>query len=186
MVKLFTASHTFAHPFDRVSAAFWRKYPNDAAAHVKAIDVTERRVDSKGRLITNRIMSCESAIPSWLRAAGLPEACFVSESSVVDPAARRMVVKSSNLSGASLLVVEETCTYAQSQANPAHTDYVQSARITAFLPFVSSKFESYSVASLHAKSQEGMAVVERLCERIQKEGVLSLLKWEPPATTATQ
>lgn len=176
MVKLFTAEHTFNHPFDRVTSAFWRKYPNESASHVRAIDITDRRMDAQGRLITNRIMSCESALPSWLRAAGLPQQCFVAESSIVDPRSKSMVVKSSNLSGASLMVVEETCTYRQCPNAPSTaTHYRQEAKITAFLPFLSSRFENYSVANLHSKSKEGMAVVERLCQRIAKDGVLSLL-----------
>lgn len=181
MVKLFSVEHTFQHPFERVTSAFWRKYPNESSAHVKAIDITDRRVDEQGRLITNRIMSCESAIPSWLRTAGLPSQCFVAESSVVDPRSRSMVVKSSNLSGASLLVVEETCTYQQCAASPATaTSYKQEAKITAFLPFLAGKFESYSVANLQSKSAEGMAVVERLCQRIKNsaDGACSLLKFE--------
>jgi len=180
MVKLFSAEHTFRHPFERVTSAFWRKYPNDAAAHVKTIDVTDRRIDDQGRLITNRIMSCESALPHWLRAAGLPSRCFVAESSVVDPQSKTMVVKSTNLSGASLMTVEETCTYQQaassSAAQPA-THYRQEARITAFLPFLAHKFESYSLSNLQSKSKEGVQVVEHLCQRIAtaKDGVLSLL-----------
>jgi len=187
MVKLFSVEHEFQHPFERVTSAFWRKYPNEASAHVKAIDITDRRIDAQGRLITNRIMSCESAIPSWLRAAGLPSRCFVAESSVVDPVSRSMVVKSSNLSGASLMVVEETCTYSQSQTAPASaTHYKQEARITAFLPFVSGKFESYSVANLQSKSAEGMAVVEKLCQRIAKaaDGACSLLRFDTPSSAS--
>lgn len=184
MVKLFSAEHTFQHPFDRTTSAFWRKYPNDAAAHVKAIDITDRRIDAQGRLITNRIMSCESALPSWLKAAGLPQQCFVAESSVVDPRTRTMVVKSSNLSGASLMVVEETCTYQQCPTNPTtSTHYKQEAKITAFLPFLAGKFESYSLSNLQSKSKEGMAVVEKLCQKIQTAGVMSLLKFDSHATT---
>jgi len=178
MVKLFSTEHTFNHPFERVTSAFWRKYPNDAAAHVKAIDITDRRVDANGRLITNRIMSCESALPSWARAAGLPSLCYVAECSVVDPVSKQMVVKSCNLSGAAIMTVEETCTYSQCPERPtAATHYKQEAKITAFLPFISGKFESYSFASLQSKSKEGMAVVESLCQRIQahKDGALSLL-----------
>lgn len=176
MVKLFSAEHTFQHPFERVTSAFWRKYPNDAAAHVKAIDITDRRLDSEGRLITNRIMSCQSALPSWLRAAGLPQTCMVAETSIVDPKSRTMVVKSANMSGSSMMVVEETCTYTQSATAPATaTHYKQEARITAFLPFISSKFENYSVANLQSKSAEGMAVVEKLCQRIRDSGACSLL-----------
>jgi hypothetical protein len=195
MVKLFSTEHTFRHPFDRVTSAFWRKYPNEHAAHVKAVDITDRRIDDQGRLITTRLMSCESAVPAWLRGAGLPQSCYVAESSVVDPAAQKMVVKSSNLSGASLMVVEETCTYSSVPARVAatsaaaatvapspapvtpasHTHYRQEARITAFLPFLSAKFEAYTLSNMTHKSREGMAVVERLCQRIQQEGVLSLL-----------
>jgi hypothetical protein len=167
-----------------VTSAFWRKYPNDAAAHVKAIDVTDRRIDAEGRLITNRIMSCESALPSWARAAGLPSLCYVAECSVVDPQSKRMVVKSCNLSGAAVMTVEETCTYSQCSERPlAATHYKQEAKITAFLPFISGKFESYSFASLQSKSKEGMAVVESLCQRIQshKDGALSLLGFGAPA-----
>jgi len=184
MVKLFSTEHTFHHPFDRVTSAFWRKYPNECAAHVKAIDITDRRIDAQGRLITNRIMSCESAVPGWLRSAGLPQSCFVAETSVVDPKRREMVVKSSNLSGASLLVVEETCTYKQCPNAPtASTHYKQEARITAFLPFLAGKFESYSVQNLQSKSKEGMAVVEKLCQRIRDEGVTSLLPTLPSLPT---
>lgn len=152
---------------------------------MKAIDVTDRRIDEQGRMVTNRIMSCESAIPSWLRAVGLPQTCFVAESSVVDPKTQTMVVKSSNLSGASVMVVEETCTYTASPANPTTaTVYKQEARITAFLPFVASRCESYSIANLQTKSKEGMAVVERLCQRIATDGALSLLQGKLPVSTA--
>lgn len=186
MVKVFETEHTFLHPFERVTSAFWRKYPNDAASHVKAIDITDRRIDAQGRLITNRIMSCESALPAWVCAAGLPQACFVAETSIVDPVAKRMIVKSSNLSGSSLMVVEETCTYSQCPIAPlAATHYKQEARITAFLPFLAGRFESYSVASLQSKSKEGMAVVEKLCQRIQTHGALSLLGFGSTAVAAT-
>jgi len=190
MVKLFSTDHIFQHPFERVTSAFWRKYPNDKAGHVKAIDITDRRIDEQGRLITNRIMSCQSVLPGWLRSAGLPQSCFVAESSIVDPATRTMVVKSNNLSGSSLIVVEETCTYKADAAAPASsTHYKHEARFTAFLPFVAGKFESYSVANLQSKSKDGMAMIENLCQRIESQGVSALLHPEkhvslsaPPAS----
>jgi hypothetical protein len=189
MVKLFSFEHTFQHPFHSVTAAWMAKYPNDAAKHVKAIDITDRRIDQNGRLITNRIMSCQSALPGWLTAAGLPSQCFVAESSVVDPRTKTMVVKSSNLSGASLMVVEETCTYQATPsvgAAPPATHYKQEARITAFLPFLASRFESYSFSNLQSKSAEGVAVVEKLCQKIQQAGVLSLFKFDQPSAAGTQ
>jgi len=69
----------------------------------------------------------------------------VAECSVVDPKSRQMLVKSSNLSGASLMVIEETCKYSASPAAPtAATLYKQEAKITAFLPFLAGKVRSIS------------------------------------------
>jgi hypothetical protein len=173
MVKLFSTEHTFRHPFERVTTAFWRKYPNDYAAHVKAIDVTERKMSEEGFLVSNRIMSCESAVPGWLASCGLPSHCFVAETSVVDPVTKKMVVKSRNLTGASIMTIEETCTYAAAADN--QTTYKQEAKITGFLPFLSGKIESHTFSNLHKKSAEGVRMMETLCEKIQHSGVWSLL-----------
>jgi hypothetical protein len=173
MVKLFSTEHTFFHPFDRVTSAFWRKYPNDHAQHVQAIDTWDRHVSPQGFLVSNRIMSCESAIPTWLSSVGLPAQCFVVETSVVDPVSKRMIIKSRNLSGSSLIEVEETCTYAAIK-DTQHTQYTQEAKITAFLPFLSGKFEQYSFNNIKMKSKQGMATIETLCQKIQANGVLSL------------
>lgn len=168
MVKLFATHHTFDHPFERVSAAFWSKYPNDAAPHVRAIDIVNRRIDQEGRLITSRIMSGQAVLPAWLRAIGLPQSCYVVETSVVDPHSRRMVVKSVNVSGSSLVSVEETCTYAPCPTAPTtSTLYTQEARITAFLPFGSGKLESFLAANMAKKSRASTDVVEQLCQRSQ-------------------
>ena len=66
MVKFFTASHTFSHPFDAVSAAFLRKYPNSRAPHVKSVDTVERSINSEGHLVIKRVIVCESAVPSFM------------------------------------------------------------------------------------------------------------------------
>ena len=62
MVQVLETRHTFLHPFENVTTAFWYKYVRSrldegTASRIKVIDITDRRVDSKGRLITNRIMS---------------------------------------------------------------------------------------------------------------------------------
>jgi len=175
MVKLFSTDHTYKHPFERVTSASWRKYPNDFASHVRGMDTYDRHLDSQGRLVSHRLMSCESAVPSWLSSFGVPSQCFVAEVSVVDPVTQTMVVKSRNLTGGSLIQVEETCTYS-AVPNTSDTHYTQSARISAFLPMLSSRFEEFSRSNLSNKSKEGMAHMEDLCQRIQKDGVLSLFR----------
>ena len=255
MVKLFSTEHTFAHPFSRVSSAFWRKYPNDNAAHVQAIDCYDRRmihiggpageaeeqrqpdlqpqlpaVDhpslhvgqsaalpssppsaspspsssslsssassspfpsssspssssstsssssppsstyaSSSVLVSNRVISCYTALPVWLNKLGVSNHAYAIETSVVNPTTREMVVRSRNLTGSSFMVMEETCTYTANAHNPLHTDYRQTAKISSFLPMFASKFEAFTLNSMSKKSQEGLETIERLCQRMREE-----------------
>jgi len=187
MVQLFNQDHTFAHPFARVTSAFWRKYPNEKAPHVKAIDCLERQIvhlpakdnqsinETQPCLVTSRIISCESAVPGWLNSLGVSSHAYALESTVVNPVTKEMVVKSRNLTGSSLMVMEETCTYRVDPLNHNHTIYSQQAKITAFLPMFSGKFEAFTVQNVQKKSKEGLDTIEQLCMRIKHEGVSALL-----------
>ncbi len=217
MVHTFSVVHTFQYPFSLVSLAFWRKYPNVHAPHVKQIDIYDRKLIRIPRattdaliqneevkysenaaaaasdpaasdmcLVTNRIIGCESALPSWMSACGISSSAFAVETTIVNPRTNEMVVKSRNLTGASLMVVEETCLYRPSKADPNHTEYTQTAKITAFLPFFSQKCEQYSFQSMNAKSQKGLQTIENLCEKIKSNGVVGLLdEWFKPNKLAT-
>jgi len=125
-------------------------------------------------LVTNRLVACESPIPSWMSAIGIPSQAYAAETCVVDPVSKEMVIKSRNITGSSIMTVEETCRYTQHKTNSDWTHYTQSAKITAFLPIVSSGLESFSFNSLHDKSKKGMAAIEALCQRIQSQGLGSI------------
>ena len=267
MVRLFSTEHTFSHPFSRVSSAFWRKYPNENAPHVQAIDCYERKIvhlnedgttsydpptasfllspspsspshlsfslsapsssfstssplsasastssdssalsssdfpspaaipsspvavsvlnadalvptapsSSTPLLVSNRIISCETALPIWLNKLGVSNHAYAIETSVINPATREMVVKSRNVTGASLMVMEETCVYRANAMDERLTDYRQSAVITAFLPMFASKFEAFTLNSMSKKSAEGLQTIENLCQRIAREGIEAVL-----------
>jgi len=185
MVKFFSTEHTYRHPWSHVTSAFWRKYPNPLATHVKQIDCYERKLVPTGGaagssdpqrmlLVTNRLVACESPIPSWMASVGIPTSAYVAETCVVDPVTKEMVIKSRNISGSSMMTVEETCRYTQHKHNADWTHYTQSAKITAFLPFVSSGLESFSFNSMHEKSKKGLQAIEILCERIRSDGLDSI------------
>jgi len=189
MVQLFNQEHTFAHPFSRVTSAFWRKYPNEKAPHVKAIDCLERQIvhlpatntenqsskPTQACLVSSRIISCESAVPSWLQSFGVSNHAYALETTVVNPVTKEMIIKSRNLTGSSLMVMEETCAYRVDPDNAQHTRYSQQAKITAFLPMFSGKFETFTVQNVQRKSQEGLDTIEQLCLRIKHEGISALL-----------
>jgi len=125
-------------------------------------------------LVTNRLVACESAIPSWMSALGLPTQVYAAETCVVDPVSKEMVIKSRNITGSSVMAIEETCRYVPHKENSNWTHYTQSAKITAFLPLVSSGLESYSFSSMHEKSKKGLEAIEVLCQRIKSEGLDSI------------
>jgi len=171
MAKLFCIDHIFKHPWTTVTSAFWRKYPNPLADHVKEVDCYDRKLDAKsGMLIANRIFTCQSAVPSWLQAFGVPQYMFAAETTIVDPITKKMIIKSRNITGSYMLVVEETCIYSQHPENKEWTSYKQEAKISAFLPVLRSRLENHSIASFNEKSQLGLQAVEKLSQMIHVEG----------------
>lgn len=44
-MRLFQATHRFDHPWNQVTLANWRKYPNSMSPHILNVDVLERSVD---------------------------------------------------------------------------------------------------------------------------------------------
>jgi len=177
MVKLFQQDHIFQHNFDVVTSAFWRKYPNLHASHVKEIDTYSRHIDSQGRLIVHRLMRCESQVPTWLQSLGVSTNAYACETTVVDPATKQMIVKSRNITGASMMVVEETCLYKEHPQNNEWTSYNQSARIAAFMPFLSKKIETFCHNNMSLKAPLGLDVIEQLCQKMTTNGINSLFDW---------
>jgi len=176
MVKLFQSEHEFKHPWEHVTSAFWRKYPNELSTHVKQVDTYSRSISPCGKLVIHRLMRCESSIPSWLQSLGVPTSAYAAETAIVDPITKKMVIRSRNLTGANLMIVEEECSYTPSSTNTNHTRYVQSANIRAFLPVFSSKFEQYSYSNMMAKSKQGLHTMELLCQQVKKEGLGALVE----------
>lgn len=176
MVKLYKSEHEFKHPWEHVTAAFWRKYPNDLSTHVKEVDTYSRYLTPCGKLVTHRLMRCESAMPSWLSSLGVPASMYVAETTIVDSKEKKMIIRSRNLTGANVMVAEEECSYMPSATNPNNTRYVQSAAIRAFLPMFSGKFEQYSYANMAAKSKHGLHTMEQLCQTVQNKGLGALVE----------
>jgi hypothetical protein len=130
-MKLFEATHTFFYNWTQVSAANWRKYPNDNCPHVVAIDVLDRRVDPEtGILRTERLITCHQTIPGMLnRLCGGCTISYAREVSEIDPQNKVLKMTSCNLSMNHLINVTETVTYTEDPTNSSRTLFKQEARI---------------------------------------------------------
>ncbi len=58
--------HCFRHPWETVTTAAWRKYPNPLNPNVVGLDVIDRKVDKKGILKSHRLMRTEWGLPKWV------------------------------------------------------------------------------------------------------------------------
>lgn len=172
MVKFFEQSYAIKHPWRTSTSAFWRKYPNPLCPHVLQVDSFARSLcTTTGRLTVNRFVCVQSTAPAWVPG---PRMNYAVEETTVDPTEQTMVIKSRNVTGASLLLVEETCTYAAHPESKEWTSYVQTAQIRSWVPLISAKLEGYTVDSMHKKSKEGVRAVEMLCDRAKADGVSAL------------
>lgn len=168
MVKLFSSTHTYKHPWSTVTSAFWRKYPNPLYPHVQEVDCFNRSL-SNGNLTTQRIITATTSFPSFLRAVGAPTLAFGVEQSVVNAANQTLELRSRNVTGSGFMVVEETCTYMPHPDNPEWTLYRQEAEIDATAPVFKSHFEQHGVSRLQQQAQKGLEVMEGLCELVAQE-----------------
>lgn len=113
-MKLFESNYTFPHSWSILTAATWRKYPNDLSAHVLSCDVVGRSYDPvSGKLRTERLICCKQNAPAILRRLGLPipELAYFREVSEVNPKTLVHEAKTYNLTLRNILTVEETCRY---------------------------------------------------------------------------
>lgn len=112
-MKLFESDHIFKYSWEYVTAANWKKYPNDLLLHVISVDTLSRTIDPvKKTLTTERLIGCKQSIPSWLAyIVGTADVSYVRELSVVDLPNKKLVMKSINLTLNHLLLVNETVVY---------------------------------------------------------------------------
>jgi hypothetical protein len=166
MVLTNETRHVYPFHWDVVTRAFWNKYPNERLAHVERVDVLDRCLDSQGRLVTTRLAKVtQKNVPSWVRSA-LGDSTYVFETTTCDPKQKKLVLKSTNLSLRSVATVEETCVYSVHPDNDDKTLYEAEAKVTAFVPLLSKKLESFSVSRGAETAAKGIRAVEEICNDI--------------------
>jgi len=174
-MKFWQQEHTFAHPWERVTTASWRKYNNNQTSvlcpHVVSADVISRSSAEPGVLQTVRLISVVSALPSWLGSMfGVKSnLAYVHESSEVDCNRKVMVLKSVNVTFSNLITVEETCTYAQHPDNPEMTTFTQECCITANFSKFASKIESTLLDRFTTTARKGKETLEKVIQIVVME-----------------
>ena len=64
-MKIFETKHIYNYEWSVVSAANWRKYPNEGSPHVQAVDILNQHVDPEtGILTTERLFTVTQNVPT--------------------------------------------------------------------------------------------------------------------------
>ncbi len=158
-MKTFRQDHVYTHNWATVTSAFFRKYPNKFSSHVHSVDSFDCRYEPQtGVLTVYRIISVESKIPSWLKYLVCDNRAYVVEKITVNSRTKEMLVQSQNISGVSILNVQERCLYCSTEAG--QTCFKQEISVDACL----GKLEEYSILTMSKIAEQGRMVIESLCQ----------------------
>lgn len=133
------------------------------------------------QLRTERLITCRQNAPSWLSPfLGNTNTSLVYEVSYIDPASKRLILCSQNMTWADILSVRETVEYNPLGDNK--TEFHQKAQITAMCggwQKIKNKIETFTVERFGenaAKGREGFEMVlKRAKEVFQQEREAKLL-----------
>lgn len=173
-MKFFSSECHFDHPWGTLTAANWKKYPNEISTHVVAVDVLRREIDSiTGVLTTERLITCRQNIPSWIFALiGGKNVSYVREVSEVDLRQKTLTMRSVNLTMSNILRVQETVRYTPDAENPeARTQFSQEATFQAFATIqrLCNKIEDWSLERFRQNAVLGRAGFETVLQKFNLE-----------------
>lgn len=159
-MKEYTSTQHFAYPWEYVTAANWRKYPNEVSTHVVAVDVLRREFDVDRQILrTERLITCKQPIPGWLKyIVGNADTSYVREVSIIDRLGKTLTMRSVNLTLAKLLKVYETVIYSPDDFDPLHkTKFIQNARFESNSGWKSleNKVEAWGVDRFSQNASKG-------------------------------
>ncbi|XP_039594443.1 PRELI domain containing protein 3A isoform X2 [Polypterus senegalus] len=131
-MKMWSSEHIFSYPWETVINAAMKKYPNPMNPSVFGVDVLDRKLDTRGRLHSHRLLSTEWGLPSIVKAilGTSRTVTYIKEHSIVDPVEKKMELCSTNLSLTNFVSVDERLVYIPHPENPDVTVLTQEAVIT--------------------------------------------------------
>lgn len=168
-MKIWTSEHTFQHPWETVTQAAWRKYPNPMNPAVEAIDIVDRKV-SNGVLKTHRLISSRWGLPSWAsRLLGSDKTCYASEHSEVNPRQKVMTLLTKNITFCNEVSVVEKLTYSPHPSKEDCTLLKQEAVVTIKNVPLSSYIEEYLARTISSNANKGRLAMEWVISKINNE-----------------
>ncbi|XP_012270114.1 protein slowmo [Orussus abietinus] len=168
-MKIWTSDHIFNHPWETVTQAAWRKYPNPINTAVIGMDVIDRKVVD-GVLHTHRLVATQWGIPKWVQALiGYESVCYASERSEVDPEKREMTLKTRNLTFCNYIAVDETLRYQPHPQDTGKTLLIQEAVVTVQGVPLTNYMEDMLTSKISFNARKGRQAMEWVISKLELE-----------------
>lgn len=125
MVLYYRNSHAFEYNFETVTLAYFNRYPNPYATHVKSIDTIDVYMDERGRLHQIKLIKKSGRLPQFVKPfLGKITTTWIVENTVVDPKSHEMTTYNCNLDHRKIIRIEEFNTYKYNVAQNVTNSFV--------------------------------------------------------------
>lgn len=169
-MKIWSSEYVFNHPWETVTQAAWRKYPNPLNESVIGVDVVDRKVDRDGKLLSHRVLTTTWGIPNWaIMLIGLHPVTYASEHSIVDPIEKSLELKSSNISLQNFISIDEKLVYTPHPTIQNATLLKQEAVVTVKGLSLASRLEQMVTNTISSKASAGREGLELIIQKINEE-----------------
>jgi len=168
-MKFWSSEYVFNHPWEKVTQAAWRKYPNPMNPSVTAMDVVNRSM-TDGVLRTHRIVGCHWGLPSWITTiVGSPNVMYGNERSEVDPGNQLMTLKTRNITLCNYIAVDEKLEYQRHPQDQNKTILRQEAIVTVEGVPLSNYLEDLLTSTISTNANKGRQAMEWVLRKINDE-----------------
>ncbi|XP_044153177.1 PRELI domain containing protein 3B isoform X1 [Bufo gargarizans] len=170
-MKIWTSEHVFDHPWETVTTAAMQKYPNPMNPNVVGVDVLNRHVDGSGKLHSDRLLSTEWGMPSIVKSiiGASRTKTYIQEHSVVDPAAKTLELKSTNITFTHMISVDERLVYKPHPQDDKKTVLTQEAIISVKGVSLSSYLEGMMANTISSNANKGRDAMEWVISKLNSE-----------------
>ncbi|XP_033116731.1 PRELI domain containing protein 3B-like [Anneissia japonica] len=169
-MKIWSSEHVFYHPWETVSQAAWRKYPNPMNPSVIGVDVVDRSVSPTGKLVSHRLLTTEWGVPGWVTSLiGMNPTCHVKEKSEVDIENKTLTLNSVNLTLKSLITIDEQLIYKPHPTIKDATLLKQEAAVHIRGMSLSSYLEGLVTSTMASNAALGREAMEWVIDTINTE-----------------
>jgi len=168
-MKWWTSEHTFNEPWETVTQAAFRKYPNPCNKSILGVDVVDRKVEN-GVLKSHKLLTTDCVIPSWVAKIIGMTTCHVSEHSEVDPKNKVMKLRSRNCTLVNLVSVDEAMEYKADPSDPKNKTILTKTNIIAIQGIPMSDYlEGKMKQTMADKAQQGIDAMDWIINKVKDE-----------------